>query len=143
MAATGIDAKIADLLLTKAQAMTLPQTTGFALPDVKPASGFPVDDEPYLKLFFIPASPDQMPIGAGSKRHSGLFQISIMWPAGQGILKALNTADVIQQEFDKGTKLSDGSVIVRIISRPDIGQGIIDGDRTSTPVTIEYESFNT
>lgn len=137
---TGIDAKIAELLILHAQAMTLPQTTDLALPDIK---FNPTNDQPYIRLSFLPNQPNTLSVGAGSIQHIGLFQLSIMWPAGQGIIAALETAEVIQQDFDKETRLIGTSILVSVISRPQIGGQIIDGNRTMTPVTVQYQSFNT
>jgi len=138
--ATGIDAKIASLLFDHAEAMTLPQTTGFAYPDVV---FVPTNEQPYIRLSFLPNTPNTLAIGAGYIQHIGLFQLSIMWPTGSGVIDSLETADAIQQEFDKGTRLIGSSILVNVISRPSIGGQIIDGDRTMTPVTVEYQSFNT
>ena len=138
--ATGIDAKIASLLFDHAEAMTLPQTTGFAYPDVV---FVPTNEQPYIRLSFLPNTPNTLAIGAGYIQHIGLFQMSIMWPVGSGISDSLETADTIQQEFDKGTRLISSSILVNVISRPTIGGQIIDGNRTMTPVTVEYRSFNT
>ena len=138
--ATGIDARIATLLFEHAADMTLPQTTGFAYPDV---DFTPTDGQPYISLSFLPNTPNTLAVGTGYIQHVGLFQLSIMWPRGAGVIGSLETADAIQQEFDKGTRLIGSSILVNIISRPSIGGQIIDGDRTMTPVTVEYQSFNT
>lgn len=92
----------------------------------------------YIQPFLLPGEPFQAEIGTnGINRHSGVYQISVFYPAGQGVA-ALNTltADLCDH-FKRGTSLTYSGVTVTVQKayQSPMQQ---ETDRVHIPITIQF-----
>lgn len=72
-------------------------------------------------------------------RQNGFCQVSCFIRDGTGEIKAINMADIIIAAFPRGTRLTDGELIVRIDSPAYYKSGINTGDGWfMMPVTIPF-----
>ena len=72
-------------------------------------------------------------------RQNGFCQVSCFIRDGTGEIKAINMADKIIAAFPRGTRLTDGELIVRIDSPAYYKSGINSGDGWfMMPVTIPF-----
>lgn len=72
-------------------------------------------------------------------RQNGFCQVSCFIRDGTGEIKAINMADRIIAAFPRGTRLTDGELIVRIDSPAYYKSGINTGDGWfMMPVTIPF-----
>lgn len=72
-------------------------------------------------------------------RQNGFCQVSCYIRDGTGEIKAINMADKIIAAFPRGTRLTDGDLIVRIDSPAYYKSGINTGDGWfMMPVTIPF-----
>lgn len=98
----------------------------------------PTIGSPYLKPFLLPGEPIQAEIGEnGRNRHVGVFQISLFYPAGNGIGLADTMRDGIIEHFKRGTILTNGVINVEIIKA--YGGPILEEPGwMHRPITIRY-----
>jgi len=100
----------------------------------------PVSGTPYQACYLMPATPSNPTIGDGFYREQGIFQVSLFYPllAGPGV--AETRAELIRTTFKRGTAMASGSIKVMVDTTPEIGQGIVDGDRWHVPVKIRWSA---
>jgi hypothetical protein len=94
----------------------------------------------YLRLAFLPNQTRQITMGDDPQQKRGLFQVSVVWPVGHGIIDALDVADQIIDHFRNQTLFASG-VRITISSEPWAAGPLQDGDRVQIPVTIPYIAF--
>jgi hypothetical protein len=92
----------------------------------------------YLKPSLLPGEPFQAELGeAGQNRHSGIYQISIYAPAGNGV-SAINTLrDNLVDFFKRGTLMTYSDITVQI-QKAYSGPILQDTDWIHIPITIRY-----
>ncbi len=133
MALTG-EAAIGDALFWKLSQLTLSPDIPVALPniDFDPPAG------PYLRSSFQPNGGLYAPIRfEDDAHHRGLFQVSIHWPGGVGVIKAYEAAKTIKDHFDRGTEIIRNGVKVCVDEEPRVAGHLQEGgNRIMIPVTI-------
>ncbi|MEM7675133.1 MAG: DUF4128 domain-containing protein [Myxococcota bacterium] len=77
----------------------------------------------------------------GHIRHSGIFQVDVMWPQGAGPIGALRRADAIREHFARGTRLVEDDVCVQINRPPSVGPSLQNPPYLQVPVSVRYEAF--
>ena len=97
----------------------------------------------YLRTTLLPADTVQSELGStGLDEHSGIYQIDVLAQSGGGKGQAIIQADLVADQFARGTVLTYNGVNVRIGS---VSRGV--GNRQDAwfifPVFIEYQSFIT
>lgn len=76
----------------------------------------------------------------GEKVMRGFFGMAVMTRLGVGESGgAIDTAGALAAHFDC-VRLTEGTTTVRIVGRPQVAGGYVDGDRWRVPVTAEYET---
>lgn len=98
----------------------------------------PVVDRPYQAAYLLPAEPNNYSMGDGSRQELGIFQVSLLYPPGQGTAAAGARAEMIATLFKRGASFTKGDVTVQIDRTPEIADGREDGDRWMVPVKIRY-----
>jgi hypothetical protein len=98
----------------------------------------PVAGTPYQAAYLLPATPDNPTMGDSFYREQGIFQVSLFYLLQEGPATAAARAELIRTAFKRGTALTSGTVTVRILRTPEIGQGRVDGDRWHVPVKCTY-----
>lgn len=151
MAVTGIEARLYDALAAfvseQAFSPALPvayPNAGFAAP-VATANGSGVkkgDPLPYLAMSFIPNTADVFGVEWDSDvDHQGLMQLSVFWPARQGLVKPLQIASQVAAAFAPGTKIDRNGLRIRIDRKPTVGGAVSESDLVQVPVTVSWRAF--
>ncbi|RVJ35382.1 phage tail terminator-like protein [Sinorhizobium medicae] len=136
--AAGTDAIIFKAVTDRLIAM--PGVLPIAAPNVLfPAAGQPLPPK-YLRLAFLPNQTRQITMANDPQQKRGLFQVSVVWPVGQGIIGALDIADQVIDHF-KNRSLFASCVKITISSEPWAAGPLQEGERVQIPVTIPYIAF--
>lgn len=135
---TGIEARIADILLTHLGTLTLTPAVPVAYPGVPftPPSGT------YLEATIHQNTTLDHFIGTDStSEYRGLLQVSVRTPAGAGIIAPMDLAGKVSEHFRRGTVLSKDGLSVRVSKTPDIAGPLQEPDRLHVPVSISFYVF--
>lgn len=98
----------------------------------------PVTGRPYQAAYLLPAEPENYSMGDGSRQERGIFQVSLMYPTGQGTAAAAARAEMIAALFRRGASFTKDGITVQIERTPEIADGRADDDRWMVPVKIRY-----
>ena len=98
----------------------------------------PVTGRPYQAAYLLPAEPNNHSMGDGSRQESGIFQVNLMYPPGQGTSVAGARAEMIRELFHRGAGFTKGDLTVQIERTPEIADGREDDDRWMVPVKIRW-----
>lgn len=98
----------------------------------------PVTGRPYQEAYLLPAEPDNRSMGDGSRQERGVFQVSLMYPPGQGTATAGARAEMIKALFHRGASFTKDGITVQVERTPEIADGRADDDRWMVPVKIRY-----
>lgn len=136
--ATGIDAIIFKALTD--HLMTMTPALPLAAPNVVfPAAGQSMPSK-YLAVSFLPNQTREITLGDDPQQKRGLYQVSVVFAVGVGIIGALETVETIISLF-KNRSLFASGVKVTISSEPWASGPIQEGNRVQIPVTIPYYCF--
>lgn len=91
----------------------------------------------YQRCQFGLRSPDDPVFGTGYYREVFEFQVFVIFPKGKGALEGLNRAEMIREQFKKGTTLSEGGVDLHVLRTPRIAGTATTQDSMVIPVIIE------
>lgn len=138
--ATGVEANILAALCDRLVALNLTQP--IAWPNVSYPSGSATIAQNYVRVSHLINDVANVTIGDGQQQHRGIFQLTIFWKAGDGLIDPLELAETIVNQFAKGTILFKGGKRVLIYAKPSVAAPMQDGDRVMIPISIPYHSFN-
>lgn len=98
----------------------------------------PTTGQPYIAPALLPGEPFQCEIGtSGANRHTGIYQISIYYPAGLGVLGFNTLRDGLCDHFKRGTVLTYGGTSVTI-QKAFPGPVLQETDWQHAPITIQF-----
>lgn len=98
----------------------------------------PAADETYLRAFTLPGDTASNTLGGDHRLYTGVFQVSIIAPAGTGKAKTNPVVAELIELFPIYGRDTKGEVTVITMSPVDPGPGI-NGDSTYTvPVSFSY-----
>lgn len=138
MSAVGIEAQIAEALLTRLAALTLSPALQVAWPNKVFGPDKP---DTYLKASLLRAPTQGIGIAAWDE-HTGLLQVDVVYKAQDGEIKPLQIADAVAAWFGRGTRLVNGSVAVTVYEKPSIASSVREDDAyLKFPVSIRYRTF--
>lgn len=81
----------------------------------------------YLEADILPAQAIQASLGdTGYNRQSGIYQVTVCYPVGQGDVPAITIADAIIAHFKRGTSLTESGLTVRVSGPPYRTPAVID-----------------
>lgn len=128
-------AVVAALLMEHCEAMVIGSP---ALPIAWPEVNFtpPVSGK-YLRIDLFTNAPFWQGVTNG-RMDQGLLQVTVVWPRGQGIIKASEVAALVMEHFAKGLVLIGSGVRVKINREPWAASPITEDDKTSIPVTVSW-----
>jgi hypothetical protein len=101
----------------------------------------PAEATPYQRVSFLPAQPDNTVMGAGVYRANGIFQVSLLYPQGDGPANAAAQAELLRSWFKRGTTLAEGGINVLVTDTPAVGPGMQDDTRWHVPVSIRWQAW--
>ena len=102
----------------------------------------PSADTPFLAVHNIYFPPVQATLGEGGGENlvSGIYQVDVYVPEGDGWSNLMAKVDALIDHFRRGTTITSGSVTVRIIrAGPEIA--IAESGWWRLPVSIYWEAF--
>jgi hypothetical protein len=124
-------------------AVTIPGTGGSVLASLTAYhnANFPVvSGVPYQLAHMITFKPDEPTQGGGYYREHGVFQVTLVYPAGVGMGAITARAELIRSYFKKGTTLVHSGIKTVISETPSIGYMQGSSSDVSLPVKIGYRA---
>ncbi|WP_330208951.1 phage tail terminator-like protein [Pseudomonas sp. Z13] len=100
----------------------------------------PAADETYLRVFTIPGDTASNTLGGDHRLFTGVFQVSIIAPAGTGKTKTNPIAAELTDLFPLYARDTKGSVTVVTMSPVDQGPGITGDSTYTVPVSFTYRA---
>ena len=97
----------------------------------------PKEGVPYQQLHFLPAKPASLVIDDSITERSGVFQITLRYPAGRGVKDIMARAESYAKVFYAGAKF-DEAYIIAPCSVNILG---VDGDRYGAAVSIYFKTY--
>lgn len=97
----------------------------------------PKEGVPYQQLYFLPAKPASLVIDDSITERSGVFQITLRYPAGRGVKDIMARAESYAKVFYAGAKF-DEAYIIAPCSVNILG---VDGDRYGAAVSIYFKTY--
>lgn len=77
----------------------------------------------YQRVYLLPARTSNPTFGDSLAMESGIFQISLYYPDGNGSSEAMERAEGLRNWFYRGLSLTNADITVRINSKPSISPG--------------------
>lgn len=108
--------------------------------EVQNAVFVPVDGEIYLKAYMMPTGPYTDAIGGDHKVYTGVFQVSIVTPAGKGPGKAESIVDELATLFPLFERYSKADITVVTITPVEQGPGITEGSTYTVAASFRYRA---
>ena len=126
---------IRSVLELRLNAMTVILPTAWEnVPFTQPSTAF-------QRVYLLPADTNNPTYGDSLAMESGIFQISVCYPEGNGPADALTRAEALRAWFPRGLSLTDGNVTVRISRKPSIAPAQREPGLYVIPVSISYFSY--
>lgn len=134
--ATGIEAIIEDALATHLATLTLSPAMPIAWPNVD----YQPTSSGYLHVQHFPVDTNQSTLGTtGKNRISGIYQVSVMWPKGEGGVQPKERAALVAGHFKRGTVITQDGLNIRINKPPHVVAAIEEKKFLQVPVSISYQ----
>lgn len=99
----------------------------------------PPSDGKYLLVQYFPNAPAWEGMASG-RMDQGLLQVSVVWPKNQGLIAPMQVAQAVIDHFPLGHTMVSGETQVKVVKQPWAAQPLIDADRVSVPITIEWKA---
>ena len=100
----------------------------------------PADGETYLRAFTIPGDTASNTLGGDHRLFTGVFQVSIIAPAGTGKAKTNPIAAELTDLFPIYARDTKGAVTVVTMSPVDPGPGITGDSTYTVSVSFSYRA---
>lgn len=97
----------------------------------------PIGGTPYQQAFLLFAD-NQNPSFVGLTRYSGIFQVTLKYPAGVGTKDSVDRAGLIKAALPYRRTFTSGTITLTVQRTPTIAPGRNDGDRWAVPVKVPF-----
>lgn len=135
--ATYIQTKIFNALAAKLESLAFIPEINVCWPNVNFEP--PTDGTGYIRAQLFPATAEQTTLGTdGQNRHTGIFQVDVIWPENKGLSEPTEIAGAIANHFKRGTLLTTDSIALRIDQPPLVRGIIVDGGTIQIPIDVRY-----
>jgi hypothetical protein len=108
-----------------------------SLPTAFEGVSFDVPTSMYQRCQLRIGKPTDPVLGTGYYREVIQFQVFILGEANKGTTESIQRAEIVREQFKKGTTLLEGDFRIHILSTPTVGSVSPVGTRTITPVLID------
>ena len=99
----------------------------------------PPRDAAYLRVSFLPnATTSPWTAFDDPSQFQGIFQITVVAPANQGVLPFIALASDVADHFGRGVRVPSSAPILTIEERPSIAAPIQDASSMQIPVSVRY-----
>lgn len=99
-----------------------------------------VEGQPSRDAYVLFAKPENPTMGDDFYRQSGIFQVTLRWPIGEGTEAIGLHADLVRKAFHRGLSLFADNVQVTIDATPEIPGGQRVVDRYVIVMRIEFHA---
>jgi len=103
----------------------------------------PATGETYLRAFTIPGDTASNTLGGDHRLYTGVFQVSIVCPAGTGKAKANPIAAELIALFPLYLRDVKNGFVVTPMTPVDVGPGITGDSTYTVPLSFSYRSDTT
>jgi hypothetical protein len=100
----------------------------------------PGADETYLRAFTLPAGTDTQTLEGTDRVYTGVFQISIVSPAGNGTGDAEGLVDDLDELFPAFLRLKQGEFEVMVLTPVEPGPAIVDDTTLTVSASFQYRA---
>jgi hypothetical protein len=100
----------------------------------------PTPGETYLQAFTLPAGTGSESLGGDHKVYTGLFQVSVVAPAGSGTGKSEGIVDELAALFPLFDRYSKAGLTVVTMTPVEQGPGIPDGSNWTVSASFQYRA---
>lgn len=94
----------------------------------------------YLESHDLPATPYAIDLAQKCKVFIGVYQVSVVIPAGQGRAAGMAIADSVEALFPNGTEMHGDGFICYISSEPARYSGVGNGVSYTIPISMNYRA---
>lgn len=101
----------------------------------------PEDGGPYQRCAVLHADPVSPTMGRKLIHHTGVFQVTLMYPEGQGTAAVEAQAKKIVAHFVAPQTLAEGGIKVNIIDAVKVVSGFPSDGRFAVPVSIPWSAY--
>jgi hypothetical protein len=103
----------------------------------------PNNDETYLRAFLIPAGTDSNDLAGAHRLYTGVFQITIVTPVGNGPSGAETIADELAALYPLNDRLVRNGLTALIMTPVEPGPELTEDTSFALPVSFQYRSDTT
>jgi hypothetical protein len=100
----------------------------------------PAADETYLRVFSLPAGTNTQTLEGTDRIYTGVFQISIVSPAGNGTGDAEGLVDDLDELFPTFLRLKQGDFEVMVLTPVEPGPAIVDDTTLTVSASFQYRA---
>jgi len=100
----------------------------------------PGTDETYLAAFTLPAGTNTNTLSGDHRVYTGVFQISIVTPAGNGTGDAEGLVDELGELFPAYLRLKQGDFEVLMLTPVEPGPAIVDDTTLTVSASFQYRA---
>jgi len=100
----------------------------------------PTPAETYLAAFTLPAGTGSETLGGDHKVYTGVFQVSVVTPAGSGTGKAEGVVDELAALFPLNTRLTKSALTVMVLTPVAPGPEIEVDSNLTVSASFEYRA---
>jgi hypothetical protein len=100
----------------------------------------PSDGETYLRTFTLPAGTDTQTLEGTDRVYTGVLQISVVTPAGNGTGDAEGLIDDLDDLFPTYLRLQQGDFEVMVLTPVEPGPAIVDDTTLTVPASFQYRA---
>jgi hypothetical protein len=100
----------------------------------------PTPGETYLEAFVLPAGTTSESLGGDHKAYTGVFQVSVVMPAGGGTGKSEGIVDELAALFPLFDRYSKAGLTVVTMTPVEQGPGIPDGSNWTVSASFQYRA---
>lgn len=100
----------------------------------------PNSGETYLECFLLPATTDSQDLAGEHKLYQGVWQVTIVKPAGTGLVAAGGIEDELAALFPNNLQLTSGAFSVFVRSPMSAAPAQVGTPYTRVPVSCQYRA---
>lgn len=100
----------------------------------------PAADETYLSCFALPAGTDTNTLAGDHRVYTGVFQINVVTPVGNGTGDAEGLVDELAELFPAYLRLSKGDFEVIVLTPVEPGPALTEDTTLSVSASFQYRA---
>ncbi|EMK1731254.1 DUF4128 domain-containing protein [Salmonella enterica] len=108
------------------------------LPVAWPNVTFTPPDGAYLRVAFLPAAPYSVDLAGECVVHPGIYQVTVVTPAGRGRSLATRLAGDVASLFHDGLEMEGDGFTVWVSKPPAVGQPHATPPTWEVPVSVSW-----